>query len=64
MLVPPSFYPRRYVVRLVDYGGEVMVGVSDMRSHADPSLIKPHEFAVKARLSGIAPPKVRTSAGS
>ena len=48
------------MVRLVDYGGEVMVGVSDMRSHADPALIKPHEFAVKARLSGIAPAKVFT----
>ena len=49
---------RRYLVRLVDYGGEVVVGVADMRHHADPTLIKPHEFAIKARLSGIAPVKV------
>ena len=55
---PPLFRRSSYLVRLVDYGGVVLVGSADMRVLANSTLCQRHEFAIKAKLSGIAPIKV------
>ena len=46
-------------VRLVDYGGVHRVPSRDIRANRNPTLFQRHEFAIRAKLLGIAPLKVR-----